>query len=328
MGADPRHPARLLQDERDPHVPAAQLRRRLRADVPDLRERVLLAPDEGLQRDRLPDREGAAAFRALARLDDPRPGRNRRSARRRLRAPRRRRRLVPLLADAVRVRGARARRLRSRRALCGSAGAAQDPRRDGAVRGDRRSRRRQPGRRLRARPRRRPERPPEAGVRLLGNRRRGARALQPVRGRARRVPDRRPPERRQHASGGDLPGRSRRRDPGDHPLLGARRRAAHPPPHPHRPPGQGRGLDRRRSRRREQLAAHRPDRVRRRLRHAAAVRRPRRAARGALGRAQPRRRGNDARRRRDGVLDGAAPAHDDGRRARGRDRESPRSPGR
>ena len=77
---------------------------------------------------------------------------------------------------------------------------------------------------------------------------------------------------------------------------------------------------RRRSRRREQLAARRADRVRRRVRHAAALRRARRAARGAVGRAEPRRRGDDARRRGDGLLDGAAPAHERGRRARGRDR--------
>ena len=52
----------------------------------------------------------------------------------------------------------------------------------------------------------------------------------------------------------------------------------------------------------------RPDRVvGDRLRHAAAVRRARRAAGRALRRAQPRRRGDDARRRRDGVLRRAAP---------------------
>ena len=40
--------------------------------------------------------------------------------------------------------------------------------------------------------------------------------------------------------GADFPGRPRRRDPGDHPLLGARRRGAHPPPRAHRPHEEGR----------------------------------------------------------------------------------------
>src|SRR5262249_30212268 len=69
-------------------------------------------------------------------------------------------------------------------------------------------------------------------LRLLGHRRRGPRALQPVRGRPRRIPDRRAAERRQHAPGRRLPVRPRRRDRGDHPLLHARRRAARPLSHP------------------------------------------------------------------------------------------------
>ena len=57
----------------------------------------------------------------------------------------------------------------------------------------------------------------------------------------------------------------------------------------------------RRGRRREQQHRRRRARLGRRVRHAAALRRARRAARRALGRAQPRRRGDDARRRRDGL---------------------------
>src|SRR5262249_33175564 len=41
---------------------------------------------------------------------------------------------------------------------------------------------------------------------------------------------------RQHAPGRRLPVRARRRDAGDHPLLGARRRAPRPLPRPPRPP--------------------------------------------------------------------------------------------
>src|SRR5262249_43412131 len=63
-------------------------------------------------------------------------------------------------------------------------------------------------------------------LRLRGDRRRGAWALQPVGGARRRVPDRRPAERREHAAGSGLSVRARRRDPGADPLLGARRRAA------------------------------------------------------------------------------------------------------
>ena len=143
-------------------------------------------------------------------------------------------------------------------------------------------------------------RPPAVELRLHGHRRRGARALQPVRGRARRVPARRARERRLHAAGRRLPVRARRRDAGADPVRDARRRAARPvPDHVRR----ARRATRRppRGRRREQQHRRRRARVRRRLRHAAALRRARRAARRALGRAQPRRRGDDARRRRDGV---------------------------
>ncbi len=156
---------------------------------------------------------------------------------------------------------------------------------------------------FRAHARRRPERAAEAVLRLHGDRRRGARALQPVRGPARRVPDRRPPERGQHAAGRRLPVGPRRRDPGADPLLGARRRAARPLPDPLRPPAAGR---RRGARRVNNSLLVVVLALRRRVRHAAPLRVARRAARRALGRAQPRRRGDDARRRRDRVLDGAA----------------------
>ena len=53
---------------------------------------------------------------------------------------------------------------------------------------------------------------------------------------------------------------------------------------------------------REQLAPRRRDRIGHRVRDAAPLRRARRAARGALRRAQPRSRGDDAGRRRDGLL--------------------------
>ena len=81
------------------------------------------------------------------------------------------------------------------------------------LRRDRRARRREPGRRLR--PPARPAQPAAAAVRLHRHRRRGARPLQPVRGRADRVPARRAQERRLRAAGRRLPVRARRRDAGD-----------------------------------------------------------------------------------------------------------------
>ena len=156
-------------------------------------------------------------------------------ARRRHRRHRGDRPLGALQADPLRLRGAGARRLRPGCALLGSSGAPQDSRGDGALRWDRRPGRSEPGGRFRALGRRRPERPAEARLRLHGDRHRGARSLQPLRGRPRRVPDGRPRERRQHAAGRELPGGSRGRDPGDHPVLGARRRSADPQPGAHRP---------------------------------------------------------------------------------------------
>ncbi len=106
--------------------------------------------------------------------------------------------------------------------------AAEDPRGDGAVGRDRRHRRREPGRRLP--PPARPARADRGRLRLRRDRDRGARPLQPVRGRARRVPARRAAERRLRAAGRRLPVRARRRDAGADPLLRARRRAARPLP--------------------------------------------------------------------------------------------------
>ena len=72
LGADPGRPAGVLQDERDHHLADAQLRGRLPDHVPDLREPLLLARVEGLQRERLPDAEDAARQRGLADVDDRR----------------------------------------------------------------------------------------------------------------------------------------------------------------------------------------------------------------------------------------------------------------
>src|SRR5262249_8401204 len=63
---------------------------------------------------------------------------------------------------------------------------------------------------------------------LHGNRGRGARSLQPARGRRGRGSHRRTPERRLHPAGRGLPVRARRRDAGNHPVLRARRGALHP----------------------------------------------------------------------------------------------------
>ena len=129
-----------------------------------------------------------------------------------------------LRAHALRVRGEGDRRLAARGRVRGHAHAAQDPRRDGAVGRAGRHRRREPGRRLP--PPARPARADRGGLRLRRDRDRGARPLQPVRGRGRRVPARRAAERGLRAAGRRLPVRPRRRDGGADPLLRARRRAA------------------------------------------------------------------------------------------------------
>ena len=74
--------------------------------LPDLRERVVLAPDEGLQRDGLPDRQAAAVVGDLAGLDDPRPGRDRGAARRGPRGARR----ASSSGSSTRARGSASRR--------------------------------------------------------------------------------------------------------------------------------------------------------------------------------------------------------------------------
>ena len=93
-----------------------------------------------------------------------------------------------------------------------------------------------PARRARAR---------AARLRLQRHRRRGAGALQPVRGRARRVPDRRAEQRRLRAAGRRVPRRAGGRHPGNRPVLRARRRVARPLPRPPRPGGRRGGRARR-----------------------------------------------------------------------------------
>ena len=196
--------------------------------------RVVLARDEGLQRER--------SSRPARRCRTPRSGpaatihaagRHRAAARRGPRRARRGAALGALLADAVRLRGAGARRLAARGALRGHAHAPQDPRGDGDLGRDRRARRREPGRRL---PRTRST-PTRTGCRSSTTATPGSsspRSRATTRSRSSLVAflDRRAAERGQHAPGRRLPVRARRRDPGAHPLLGARRRAARPLPRP------------------------------------------------------------------------------------------------
>ena len=223
-GRDPGRAAGVRPHQRDHHVADAQLRRRARPQLPDLRQPLVLARHVG-------DRAAVPAGQALPDAAawptfDARLGR------------------VPfgfVLAVVVAVvvwvlytrtrfgfeaqvigdspRAARYAGMRTRRkivavlclsgAIAGIGGASQD--------GDFRHV-------LDA------ARAPAGELRLHGHRRRGARALQPVRRRARRVPARRARERRLHAPGRRLPVRARRRDAGDHPVRDARRRAARPLP--------------------------------------------------------------------------------------------------
>ena len=134
--------------------------------------------------------------------------------------------LGPVLAHALRLRGAGDRRLAARRALRGHAHAAEDPRGHGALGRDRRARRREPGRRLHAHARRSPTGLQAAafgytGIVVAALARYNPFAVVPRRGAPRRAA-----ERRLHAAGRRLPVRARRRHAGDHPLLRARRRAA------------------------------------------------------------------------------------------------------
>ena len=89
---------------------------------------------------------------------------------------------VLVRADAIRLRGAGDRRLAARRPLRGDADAAQDRGDHVPVGRDRGDRRREPDGRLPPRARR--ARAAAGELRLHGHRRRGARSLQPVRGRA------------------------------------------------------------------------------------------------------------------------------------------------
>ena len=158
----------------------------------------------------------------------------------------------------------------------------------------------------------------QASLRLHGHRRRRARALQPVRRRAGRVPHRRAPERGLHAPGRRLPVRARRRDAGTDPVL--RCSAASCSCSIGSASSGGFATTTRQGRLHEQQHRRRRARLGRRLRHTAPVRGARRAARRALGRAQPRRRGDDARRCRDGVLRRAADRRTGGSRAAAGDR--------
>ena len=170
--------------------------------LPDLRQPVLLAR-------RLRNGSALPAGEAAARIGNVADDRNR-PRRRPVRVRRRDRRrgggLGALLAHAVRVRGAGDRRLTPSRALRRDADASQDRRDHVPLGRDRRDRWREPERRLPSRPR--PTRPAAGELRLRGDRRRRARALQPVRGRARRLPPRRAPERRLRAAGRRLPVRA------------------------------------------------------------------------------------------------------------------------
>ena len=144
------------------------------------------------------------------------------------------------------------------------------------------------------------------GVRLHGHRRRGAGALQPVRGLPRRGAHRRAAERRLHAAGPGLPVGPRGRDAGNHPLLRTGWRAAPSLPgadHSQCGPGS-------RSRRPGCERQRQPARDRARaggaLRDAAPVRGARGAPRRALGSPQSRRPGDDALRSRGRLLGHAA----------------------
>ena len=185
LGRDPRPAAGVPAHQRDHHLADAQLRRRPRPQLPDLRQPLVLAGHVAAGA-RLPAGQGARRRGDVA-GDDDRLGRD--PARVRPRCGGRGRDLGALLPHALRLRGAGDRRLAARRAIRRHADAAQDRRGDGALRRDRGHRRREPDRRLPPHARR--PRPAAVELRLHGHRRRGARALQPVRRRARRVPARR-----------------------------------------------------------------------------------------------------------------------------------------
>ena len=233
LRADPGRPAGVLLDQRDHHLADAQLRRRARPHLPDLRLAVVLARHLDARRARLPAGQDAARRGDLAgrRTSAGSPSRSASCS------PSASRSCVAVLYARTRFgfevkvigdspRAARYAGMRTRRkilavmalsgAIAGIGGASQD--------GD--FRHLLDPRGLSA-----------GGLRLRRDRDRRARPLQPVRGRARRVPARRAPERGLRAAGRRLPVRPRRRDAGADPLLRARRRAARPLPDPARAPG-------------------------------------------------------------------------------------------
>src|SRR5207247_4535230 len=133
-----------------------------------------------------------------------------------------------LCTNPLRLRSAGHRRLRACRPVCGDADATKDPGGHVPFGGDRRDRRREPDRRLSP-----PARSAWAAgreLRLYGDRRRRARPVQPVRGRARRAPARRVDGRRLHAAGRRLSRGPSRGDAGTDPVLRTRRRAVGPLP--------------------------------------------------------------------------------------------------
>ncbi len=326
LGADPGRAQGLRADERDHHDADAQLRRRADHQLPDLRQPLVLARHEVAQRRGLPQGQSIPerAFWPVATLTNGHGGV-----------------LVPLgmlvaagVAAALWVlyrhtrfgfevqvigdspRAAHYAGMRMRRkilavmalsgGIAGVGGAAQAGNFDHLLD---------------------PRWTPAVQLRLLGDRRRRTRPLQPVRRHPGRRPARRPAERRLRPPGHGLPVRPRRRDAGHLPVLRARRRAARPVPdslRPRAPGSQSAGFGAGGGRVNNGVA-RRAARLRDPLRHAAALRRARRAAGRAGGRAQPRSPGDDARRRGDGLLDRPARrrrlgsrsgAGDRGRRAR------------
>ena len=186
LGRDPGRAPRLREDERDHHLADAQLRRGARPHVPDHRQPLVLAgprslrgPDVPARQDASPRRRSgrAATLDALGGILVVRSGSASRSRSRRVM-------WVVYWRTQVRLRGAGDRRLAARGPLRGHAPAPQDPRGHVHLRRDRRARRRQLRGRLRLPDR--PDRAADVVLRLHGDRRRGARPLQPARGRARR----------------------------------------------------------------------------------------------------------------------------------------------
>src|SRR6185436_3580023 len=216
----PGNSARVLLDERDHHFADAQLRRRSGAGVPDLRQSLVPACHVRLRGERLPAGQDTPRRGDLVALDD---SRSRPAAGLRARNRSCRSRLGALFAYAVWLRSSGDRRLATRRPVCGNAHAAEDCRGHVPFGCDRRSRWREPDRRLP--PPARPARPTRCELWVHGHRRRCARPLQPVCGRARGVAARWPSERRLHFAGRRLPGRSRRCHAGADPVLRARWRA-------------------------------------------------------------------------------------------------------